>query len=374
MQMLTPSGQGIGSTPDPAGGLPKVSPLPGSLETYGAYKDIDARAGAKYDLANIPAGNNDFRMMSRDEAIRRLREQTPAAPPVAQEAPTPATPPTAARPIRLEAGDDKIAARWAAEYERRGYPPGSFAISIRQPRKSSGDPAPITEPIAASPIRQPGGPVPTGDLLGYTPPKEKDPPKDFRWKPDGTAEPIPGGPADTSVKDAARVDAARAKAKIVTDKVDEALKQTGWSSTGIVGSMMSKIPATKAFDLERTVDTLKANLGFSELQAMREASPTGGALGQVAIQELAMLQSTIASLDKGQSESQLRKNLEAVAKHFGNWKNAVEQSSGAQPAESQQPGLTKSLMRGQVVNGHRYTGGDPNSQSSWRPVGQGTSF
>ena len=109
-------------------------------------------------------------------------------------------------------------------------------------------------------------------------------------------------------------------------KVDEALNQVGFSSTGLTGTVLGMVPGTKAYDLDKTVDTIKANLGFSELQAMREASPTGGALGQVAIQELAMLQSTVASLDKGQSEENLRRALQQVRQHFQNWKNAVQQS------------------------------------------------
>jgi TolA-binding protein len=75
---------------------------------------------------------------------------------------------------------------------------------------------------------------------------------------------------------------------------------------------------------------------------MREASPTGGALGQVAIQELAMLQSTIASLDKGQKQESLVKGLEQVRKHFQNWKNAVLQAQqGAQPAAPAAPAAPK---------------------------------
>jgi hypothetical protein len=99
------------------------------------------------------------------------------------------------------------------------------------------------------------------------------------------------------------------------------------------------VPGTKAYDLDKTVDTIKANLGFSELQAMREASPTGGALGQVAIQELAMLQSTIASLDKGQSPENLKRGLEQVRKHFANWKKAVMDAQ--QDAAPQAPAAPK---------------------------------
>lgn len=55
--------------------------------------------------------------------------------------------------------------------------------------------------------------------------------------------------------------------------------------------------AGNARDNYLAVNTIKANLGFDALQAMRDASPTGGALGQVAVQELEMLQSTVAALD-----------------------------------------------------------------------------
>ena len=158
------------------------------------------------------------------------------------------------------------------------------------------------------------------------------PPTGFRYKA-GTdeLEPIPGGPKDTTPKDAARAQGAVQKADTVIRKVDEALGQVGFSSTGLTGTVLGMVPGTKAYDLDKTVDTIKANLGFSELQAMREASPTGGALGQVAIQELAMLQSTVASLDKGQSEENLKRALTQVRQHFQNWKNAVQQAQQAAP-------------------------------------------
>jgi hypothetical protein len=166
-----------------------------------------------------------------------------------------------------------------------------------------------------------------------TPPPR--PPQGFRWKQgfEGQEmEPIPGGPKDTSPKESARAAGAIQKADTVIRKVDEAMSQVGFSSTGLTGTVLGMVPGTKAYDLDKTVDTIKANLGFSELQAMREASPTGGALGQVAIQELAMLQSTVASLDKGQSEENLKRALAQVRQHFQNWKNAVQQAQQATPA------------------------------------------
>lgn len=153
-------------------------------------------------------------------------------------------------------------------------------------------------------------------------------PPGYRMKADGNLEAIPGGPADEKSgekgrKDAARREGAVSRADLVIDKIDEALKQTGFTTTGLTGATTGRIPGTPAYDLKKTIDTIKANIGFQELQAMREASPTGGALGQVAVQELNMLQAVVSSLDEGQSEDQLKKNLAQARTHFENWKNIV---------------------------------------------------
>jgi hypothetical protein len=117
--------------------------------------------------------------------------------------------------------------------------------------------------------------------------------------------------------------AALAKASQQIGVIDTALGQTGPFTTGAVGSVLARIPGGTAYDLRKTVDTIKANIGFSELQAMRMASPTGGALGQVAVKELDMLQATLGNLDANQSEDQLKKNLTAIRQHYENWSNAV---------------------------------------------------
>lgn len=117
----------------------------------------------------------------------------------------------------------------------------------------------------------------------------------------------------------------------VINKVDEATKQVSPWSAG-KGSIFSVIPGSDAKNLAATVETIKANLGFDRLQRMRDASPTGGALGQVAVQELVALQSSVASLDIAQSPEQLKKNLDAVKRHYQNWRNAILESQKQQPA------------------------------------------
>jgi hypothetical protein len=161
-------------------------------------------------------------------------------------------------------------------------------------------------------------------------------PPGYRFKLDGALEAIPGGPADIKAGElGARQEkmkqGAVAQADRVVSKVDEALSKVGMTTTGL-GSAMAAIPGTSARDLRSTLDTIKANLGFAELQAMRDASPTGGALGAIAVQELVALQSTVASLDQAQSQQQLTKSLDQIKTHYNNWKNTVQggaQSGGA---------------------------------------------
>jgi hypothetical protein len=56
---------------------------------------------------------------------------------------------------------------------------------------------------------------------------------------------------------------------------------------------------------------------------MRDASKTGGALGQVAVKELEALQATVASLDRGQSPAKLKENLEDIKYYYERWRKAV---------------------------------------------------
>ena len=160
-------------------------------------------------------------------------------------------------------------------------------------------------------------------------------PQGYRWNGD-RLEPIPGGPADAKVGKEAdalakRTRGALDRADFVLGKVGESIEQTGATTAGPVGAIMRNVPGSGAYNLNKTIDAIKANIGFAELQAMREASPTGGALGQVAVQELNMLQSVLGSLDTAQSPDQLLKSLYAIEKHYKNWKRAVQDSSQAQP-------------------------------------------
>lgn len=109
------------------------------------------------------------------------------------------------------------------------------------------------------------------------------------------------------------------KATVVVDTVNRALEKTG-----LFNQATGFIPFTPGADLNALVDTVKANIGFEELNAMRQASPTGGALGQVAVRELEFLQAALGNLSIKQSPKQLRENLQGVTKHYNNWMKTTQ--------------------------------------------------
>jgi len=159
------------------------------------------------------------------------------------------------------------------------------------------------------------------------------PPTGYRFTPDGNLEAIPGGPADIK----AGAEGAKAKtreqvltdqAKNVLDTVGEAKKLTGWTTTGI-GGLLANLPMTDARKLAGHVETIKSNLGFDRLQQMRDMSPTGGALGQVAVQELNALRSTVAMLDQLQRPSDVVQALDKIEKHYNRWLSTMQGNAPA---------------------------------------------
>lgn len=154
----------------------------------------------------------------------------------------------------------------------------------------------------------------------YAKPPKVDKPKvatGYRLTEEGTAEVIPGSKAEKEI------DQERSKAQGKFDTmnrdwtnqiktIDEAIGQVGFMTTGLTGSVVGSVPGTDAYDLGANIETIIANLGFDKLQAMRDNSPTGGALGQVTERELALLQSSVENLKQGQSEEQLLANLQDI--------------------------------------------------------------
>ena len=140
---------------------------------------------------------------------------------------------------------------------------------------------------------------------------------------DGEARPIPGTPdyEKDLARDAMRkemADRASYLARLARQLQDRTVGvweglRGGWQPTaGTLGSVLSLVPGTAAANVSADIDTLRANIGFDELSKMRQASPTGGALGNVSEKEIGFLQSVAANLSQRQTPEQLRRNLARV--------------------------------------------------------------
>lgn len=105
------------------------------------------------------------------------------------------------------------------------------------------------------------------------------------------------------------------KNNIVLEDISRALTMINDSpllTTGVGNQITGAVGGTPAYNLNAIIDTVKANVGFDQLQAMRDASPTGGALGQVSEMENRLLQSVLGSLETAQSKPQLEQNLKRL--------------------------------------------------------------
>jgi hypothetical protein len=119
----------------------------------------------------------------------------------------------------------------------------------------------------------------------------------------------------------------------VMTTIENAKGKVSGTTAGLGGRLLGWTES--ATDLEKTLDTVKANLGFDRLQQMRNESKTGGALGQVAVKELDRLEAARASLDRAQSPKQLKENLDNVYEAYSRWRDvatkALAEKRSSQP-------------------------------------------
>lgn len=147
---------------------------------------------------------------------------------------------------------------------------------------------------------------------------------------DGGGVPI-GAKKDPAIEAgrSARIDMANRAISII----DEALPKVSWMTTGGIGGRTQNVPGTPAYNFKEEIAPIKSMLTIDTLTAMRQASPTGGALGNVSDRENAMLAAAVASLETAQSPEQVRTALGKVRTHLS---NVRELMAGKMPSGSGQ--------------------------------------
>jgi hypothetical protein len=196
-------------------------------------------------------------------------------------------------------------------------------------------PAPVTPTFARSPTKDP-----SGALAAY------------RKTADGKGlEPIPGGPADPTVQ--ARQSTVKLSAKDIqareakypqatsalkafeakTGKFERDIDELIENKKGldeITGFLAGRTDLSAMSDAGRRAlalfNTITAKGGFSELQDMRNASPTGGALGNVSNQEGKQLIDSFGALSRTQSGDDLRKSLATAQSDLQNLRQRMKEA------------------------------------------------
>ena len=110
----------------------------------------------------------------------------------------------------------------------------------------------------------------------------------------------------------ARTSSKEVQFTLLTGLFEQAREQASRISTGLSSQALGGIGGTDALELQKTLDAIAANVGFDKLQAMRDLSKTGGALGNVSNVELNLLTSSLGSLSTEVGYDTFITNLERV--------------------------------------------------------------
>ena len=179
---------------------------------------------------------------------------------------------------------------------------------------------------------------------------------------------------------AGKADNIDTKSGIIVQDIDRILNQVSgneWLTTGVGSQATSWIGGTPAQGVSSLLDTIKANTGFDQLQALRDASPTGGALGPVSDKENNLLQSVLGSVDPAQPAGQLADNLKRIKNiyldiihgpNMGPPRERLSFPSQWDPAAPIAGAKLPPPKVNDVVDGYRYRGGDPANPASWEPA------
>lgn len=266
--------QGFSTTPkfDPQTGQFGVGVTPGSAEAFGLQQSIQQGTAAQFDLVDVPDGRGGTIKMPRAQAAQILGGQQPASPPA----------PTAqAAPVRGTAGTEQEARNLVAEATRRG------------------------QPMSVTVAPQGRGPVSTEAVLGRNPSQaEQAADKETQV---GLAKRGLDLPEATS-----RVSGVVDSMNRLKTTAQELLDDPNLQFAVGIATPLSYAPGTPAAATRAKIETLKSQIGLSVLQALREASKTGGALGQVSNFENVMMQQNLAPLSRATRPEDFRKSLQKI--------------------------------------------------------------
>ena len=119
------------------------------------------------------------------------------------------------------------------------------------------------------------------------------------------------------------------------NRAQQLIDEASFSDTGLTGGVLSMVPGSDAYDRDAKIVNLKSNLGFDQINAMKEEAAKYGAsgtgLGQISNIEFLSLQSTVDTLKVGMSAEAQAKALNNIKNHLINIRKVA---SGAPPRDT----------------------------------------
>jgi hypothetical protein len=256
-----------GMSPSFSGGqVTGVQNIPGYVPAMTERTTAQEGAKAGFDLVQVPDGRGGTVMMPRSQAVQRLGGQAAAAP-QQPSAPT-VTPPGMQIPPDVQARRDADAARIrTAEAQPNG-----------------------------------GGMLPTSSVLGSAPSEATqaaDKERQVRAVQKRGELPQAQLTIQTQIDDLNRL----------TSLANEIIKDPALDrAVGLVGAAPS-MPGGQAANAGALIDSLRAQISGMKLQAMRNASKTGGAVGNVTEKEWPRLESMVVALSNKMSPEKFREKV-----------------------------------------------------------------
>ena len=137
-------------------------------------------------------------------------------------------------------------------------------------------------------------------------------------------EPIPGSLAERERRDRERAERVRRETTQqmggtvirAIDDIQQTMRTATFPTTGYFGRQLSTLGGSAANNIRTDIETIRSNIGIDQLNQMRQASPTGAALGSVTDRENTILQSLLGNLDQSQTEAQFLRNLRRLRETY----------------------------------------------------------
>lgn len=303
-------GEGLQATGyGPTGELLGVQGIPGYNEAQAGIVRAQEGARAGLDLVSVPVMDSSgrstgTRQMSRLDAIRMLQVGQPAPAAPASATPTPA-----------------------------GFPRVS-------PEEQASRDAQARRLIAAEDQPGGGGLIPSPVVLGA--PSEAQQAAERERAVAGAKR--EGEAPQAGLQAGSQLD----MFDRLTSMANQVLKAPGLDrAVGLYGAIPN-VPGGKGADAESLIDSLRAQVSAMKLQAMRDASKTGGAVGNVTEKEWPRLESMIAALNPKASPELFRQQVGDLIKEITVSKTRIQDAYTQEFGKT--PGAVAPRSRQEILN------------------------